>query len=95
MLFGAVSVIAQVFFDYKRYVAILKWLTLVLFAYVMALAVVKVSWEEALKGLLIPKIKWDGQFLNNGWLPYLARPFRLILLSGNPYQENGGRSADR
>jgi Mn2+/Fe2+ NRAMP family transporter len=63
VVFGAVSVVAQVFFDYKRYVAILKWLTLVLFAYIVALAVVKVPWGEALKGLLIPKIKWDGQFL--------------------------------
>jgi NRAMP (natural resistance-associated macrophage protein)-like metal ion transporter len=63
VLFGTASVVAQVFFDYKRYVAILKWLTLVLFAYVVALAVVKVPWGEALKGLLIPKIKWDGQFL--------------------------------
>jgi Mn2+/Fe2+ NRAMP family transporter len=44
-------------------VAILKWLTLVLFAYVIALAVVKVPWTEALKGLLIPKIQWNGAFL--------------------------------
>src|SRR5581483_5982715 len=32
VLFGTVSVLAQIFFDYKRYVAILKWLTLSLFA---------------------------------------------------------------
>ena len=29
--FGCVSVMAQIFLEYKRYVAILKWLTLVLF----------------------------------------------------------------
>ena len=34
--------LAQIFFDYKRYVAVLKWLTLCLFAYVGALAVAKV-----------------------------------------------------
>jgi Natural resistance-associated macrophage protein len=61
--FGLVSVLAQVFLEYKRYVAILKWLTLVLFAYVIALFVVHVSWLEALKGLLIPKIEWNGTFL--------------------------------
>src|ERR1700744_447642 len=42
ILLGSISVLAQVFFEYKRYVSILKWLTLVLFAYVIALAVVKV-----------------------------------------------------
>ena len=31
--FGLVFVLAQIFLDYKRYVAILKWLTLVLFTY--------------------------------------------------------------
>jgi NRAMP (natural resistance-associated macrophage protein)-like metal ion transporter len=63
VVFGAVSVLAQVFLAYKRYVAILKWLTLVLFAYVVALFVVKVPWLEALKGLLVPTIQWNGTFL--------------------------------
>lgn len=63
VLFGAVSVIAQIFFKYERYVAILKWLTLVLLAYVIALFLAKVPWGEALKGLLIPTIEWNGPFL--------------------------------
>src|SRR4029079_18217992 len=50
-VFGYVSVLAQIFMEYRRYVAILKWLTLVLFAYVIALAAVKVPWSEALRGL--------------------------------------------
>jgi NRAMP (natural resistance-associated macrophage protein)-like metal ion transporter len=63
VVFGAVSVIAQIFSRYERYVSILKWLTLVLFAYVIALFVVKVPWSEALKGLLIPRVQWNGAFL--------------------------------
>lgn len=54
--FGVISVVAQIFFDYKRYVAVLKWLTLCLFAYVAALAVAKVSWGEALMGVLVPRM---------------------------------------
>jgi NRAMP (natural resistance-associated macrophage protein)-like metal ion transporter len=57
------SVTAQVFLSYKRYVGILKWLTLVLFAYVIALAVVHVPWGEAIRGLLIPKVEFNGAFL--------------------------------
>jgi NRAMP (natural resistance-associated macrophage protein)-like metal ion transporter len=61
--FGAFSILAQVFLKYKRYVAILKWLTLVLFAYVVALFVVEIRWLEVLEGLLLPKIQWNGAFL--------------------------------
>jgi NRAMP (natural resistance-associated macrophage protein)-like metal ion transporter len=63
VVFGTVSVLAQIFFKYDRYVAILKWLTLVLFAYVIALFTVKVPWGEALAGLLIPKLQWNNAFL--------------------------------
>ncbi|WP_234679764.1 Nramp family divalent metal transporter [Bradyrhizobium monzae] len=63
VIFGGVSVLAQIFFNYDRYVAVLKWLTLSLFAYVIALAVVRVPWTEALKGLLIPQVSWNAAFL--------------------------------
>ena len=43
---------------------LLKWLTLVLFAYVIALAVVHVPWGEAIRGLLIPtRLQLNGTFL--------------------------------
>jgi NRAMP (natural resistance-associated macrophage protein)-like metal ion transporter len=63
VLFGSLSVLAQIFFNYERYVAVLKWLTLSLFAYVIALAVVNVSWTEALKGVLVPHVSWNAAFL--------------------------------
>ena len=63
VVFGAVSVAAQIFFDYARYVAVLKWLTLSLFAYVATLAVVHVPWSDALEGLLVPKLQWSADFL--------------------------------
>ncbi|MEA2944649.1 MAG: hypothetical protein QOD09_5178 [Bradyrhizobium sp.] len=63
LLFGVTSVVAQIFFDYRRYVAVLKWLTLCLFAYVGALAVAHVHWGEAITGVLIPKITWSGDYM--------------------------------
>ncbi|CAN5194231.1 divalent metal cation transporter [soil metagenome] len=61
--FGVLSVAAQIFFDYKRYVAVLKWLTLCLFAYVAALLVAKVHWGEALTGLLLPRLTFSESYL--------------------------------
>ena len=63
VLFALISVTAQIFFDYERYVGVLKWLTLSLFAYVAALAVIHVPWSEAIEGLLLPRIQWSGDFL--------------------------------
>ncbi|MDZ4368220.1 MAG: Nramp family divalent metal transporter [Afipia sp.] len=63
LVFGVASVTAQIFLDYKRYSAVLKWLTLSLFAYVAALAVTKVSWDDALRGIVIPQVQWTSAFL--------------------------------
>jgi NRAMP (natural resistance-associated macrophage protein)-like metal ion transporter len=62
LLFGLISVGAQIFLDYKRYVAVLKWLTLSLFAYVAALAFAKVSWGDALAGILVPRVSWNFDY---------------------------------
>jgi Mn2+/Fe2+ NRAMP family transporter len=62
VVFGVISVAAQIFFDYRRYVAVLKWLTLSLFSYVAALAVVHISWSQALEGVLIPRIGWNAGY---------------------------------
>jgi len=61
-LFGAFCGILQVFMDYSRYVAVLRWLTLALFAYVAALLVVEIPWGEAVRGLVIPTLKPDAEF---------------------------------
>ncbi len=51
-----------VFMSYERYALILRWLTLSLFAYVVALFAVEINWEEALLGLVVPKIIWTKDF---------------------------------
>jgi len=62
VVFGVVSVSAQIFFDYQHYSAVLKWLTLSLFAYVGALAFAHVAWGQALHGLVVPQIQWKPEF---------------------------------
>jgi Mn2+/Fe2+ NRAMP family transporter len=57
VLFGAACVLAEIFLQYARYVTILKWTTLSLFAYVAALFAVQVPWGEALRGVLVPQLE--------------------------------------
>lgn len=59
---GALCIAMQVFLRYKRYVAVLKWLTLSLFAYFATVLVVHVPWGQALAGFLIPRLTWDAAF---------------------------------
>ena len=61
-LFGVVCVLGATFLDYELYVRVLKWSCLSLFAYVAALATVKVPWGEALKGLVMPTVMWDAEY---------------------------------
>src|SRR5260221_14050617 len=62
VLFGVTSIVAQIFLNYKRYVPVLKWLTLSLFAYVAALAFAHIPWGEALAGVLVPRLTWSGDY---------------------------------
>ena len=54
--FALLSLGLQMFIPYRRYSAILKWLTLVLLAYVALLFMVKVDWAAAAKGLVWPAV---------------------------------------
>ena len=54
--FAALSLLLQLYVPYHRYAQFLKWLTLVLFAYVALLFMVTVDWAAAARGLVIPSV---------------------------------------
>ncbi|WP_395698584.1 NRAMP family divalent metal transporter [Methylocella sp.] len=54
--FAALCVLLEVFLSYARYAAVLKWLTLALFAYVLVALLAGVPWGEAMRGTFIPRL---------------------------------------
>ena len=62
-LFGLVSVLLEVFSRYSRYVSVLKWLTLSLFAYVGVAFVVKMPWGEVASSLVVPQITFTPAYM--------------------------------
>jgi NRAMP (natural resistance-associated macrophage protein)-like metal ion transporter len=62
LAFGLICVFGVVFVEYSRYVMVLKWLTLSLFAYVGTLFAANVPWPKAISGLL-PQFNWNTAFL--------------------------------
>jgi NRAMP (natural resistance-associated macrophage protein)-like metal ion transporter len=61
-VFASICVAGIVFTNYNRYVFVLKWMTLSLFAYVAALLAAKVDWTAALTGVLLPRITLSADF---------------------------------
>ncbi|MDB5523452.1 MAG: putative cation uptake system protein [Rhizobium sp.] len=60
IILALVSLTLQMFISYETYARYLKWLTLVLLAYVAVLFVVKIDWTNALKGLFWPTFPLNG-----------------------------------
>jgi Mn2+/Fe2+ NRAMP family transporter len=66
--FAVICAGGQIFMQHKRYVAVLKWLTLSLFSYFAVLCIVHVPWREFLLGLVSPKLSLKKEF----WLMVAA-----------------------
>ena len=66
--FAVVCTAGQVFLKHTRYVAVLKWLTLSLFAYFVALFMINVPWREVMHSLVLPQFRADRDF----WLMVVA-----------------------
>ena len=62
-LFAILIVVLLVWFSYKHIARIFKWLTLVLFAYVIAAFLAHPRWSEVLKATFVPHISFDSRYL--------------------------------
>jgi NRAMP (natural resistance-associated macrophage protein)-like metal ion transporter len=63
ILFAAFSAVLEIFSSYQRYVKILKWMTLSLFAYVATALVVQVPWDEVAYDALVPTLTWQHDYI--------------------------------
>lgn len=59
---GLLSLLLQVFVPYSRYVALLKWLTLAVLAYVGTALVSHVDWGQVAHSLIQPHIRWNREY---------------------------------
>ena len=61
--FGVVCLALEIYLPYRRYVTYLKWLTLVLFAYVAVALAANVSWSAVLSGIVWPRVPHSSDML--------------------------------
>jgi NRAMP (natural resistance-associated macrophage protein)-like metal ion transporter len=62
-LFALISIFLEIFVRYSRYVAVLKWLTLALFAYVGVALVAHIPWGTVAYRLVVPQLSWTTAYL--------------------------------
>jgi NRAMP (natural resistance-associated macrophage protein)-like metal ion transporter len=60
VLFALASLLLQMFIPYRRYATFLKWLTLVLLAYVALILMLHVDWSAVGKGMFWPTVAGTG-----------------------------------
>ena len=61
----ALAIVALLFWlSYRRIARIFKWLTLVLFAYVITAFLAHADWGAVLRATLLPRVEWSRSFLS-------------------------------
>lgn len=63
IIFAVLSLTLQILIPYKRYVHILKWLTLSLLSYVAVVFMVQVPWQEVFLRTIFPQITFNAQYM--------------------------------
>ncbi len=77
LFFGAICVAMQLLLQYTRYVSVLKWFTLSLFAYLAVLVVAHVNWPLLAKQFFIPQLSLHS--------PYLVAVVAILGTTISPY----------
>lgn len=62
-LFAVLIVVLLVWFSYKHIVSVFKWLTLALFAYIIAAFLAHPRWGDVLRATFIPQLRFDAEYL--------------------------------
>ena len=63
LAFGAFCALLQIYTQYKRYVGILKWITVTLFAYVATALIVKIPWGQVAFRTLVPTLDFETSYI--------------------------------
>lgn len=63
LIFALLSLVLQILVPYKKYVAVLKWLTLSLLAYVATMFFVKIPFQSVAVKTFVPDVHWDKSYI--------------------------------
>jgi NRAMP (natural resistance-associated macrophage protein)-like metal ion transporter len=62
-LFAGLIVVLLIWSSYRHIARVFKWLTLVLFAYVVAAFMAHPNWNQVLKATFVPHVEWTASYI--------------------------------
>src|SRR5438093_10415075 len=82
----------EIFWSYRRFAALVKWLTLVLFLYILAGFVAGPDWGSVLKGTFIPQLSFSSEFLSSAVaiLGTTISPYMFFWITSQEVEEEEG-----
>lgn len=63
VLLGGLSVVLQIFVPYDQYARLLKWIALVLLAYVAVALIVPIPWSAVAHAIVLPRVSLSSDYL--------------------------------
>lgn len=93
VIFTAVILAVAVYFSYRTFARIVKWLCIALFAYVVTAFVVHPPWLVVLANTLIPRVSWNAAWLTTlmGVLGTTITPYLFFWQGSMEAEEQGDR----
>lgn len=90
---GISILVVTVWTRYRSFAKYLKWLTLVLFAYILAAFLAKPHWAEILRATVVPTVKWDRPWLMTfvGILGTTISPYLFFWQASQEVEEEKAR----
>jgi len=93
LVFGAFMVVVTVYTSYKTFAGYLKWLTAVLFAYIIAAFLARPDWKGVLVATVVPRLSWDSSYIATlvGILGTTISPYLFFWQASQEVEEEKGR----
>ncbi len=92
-LFGAGIMLVTVYTSYATFAKYLKWMTAVLFAYVVAAVLAHPDWWEAWAATVVPSLRWDAAYVATlvGVLGTTISPYLFFWQASQEVEEEKAR----
>lgn len=90
-LVGAALLAVEVFWSYRRFASLVKWLTLVLFLYIVSGFAAQPDWSMVLRGTLVPHLSASKEFLSSAVaiLGTTISPYMFFWITSQEVEEEG------
>jgi Mn2+/Fe2+ NRAMP family transporter len=91
---GAGLLAVEIFYSYRRFASIVKWLTLVLFLYIVSGFAAQPDWRQVLGGTLVPHLSLSKSFLSSAVaiLGTTISPYMFFWIASQEVEEEEERA---